>query len=345
MNQHFTKFLKYYNTKSSLEKLIIRDLFQDILLAIKTFYWMQVEIQKLRKVYEGNVEDMSLSERDILNGCCLLTYKKTNRYSEAIFNNQIFPDAMMFAQIARERRNTLKELHNIGAIEIVHEDIAEDVLQMWEREWYFTVDQQGRRQIQLSLEQFVNSINATIPPTLDARIFQTEVRKLFDWIRDEIEYGIGEDELNRQLNLDKSYHATCSFHADSETIQDLIDDLKRSESKEYVSRVHFKDGKLFMNENIFLIEQNKASEFLSFLAQYFTCFPDAKKIAVWELVNFWDQCSRSTFRYLNANDIQGENIRTSLLRTIRKNLRKKYQNWDIFEIKKDTIFLHWEAQG
>ena len=91
---------------------------------------MQVEIQKLRKVYEGNGEDMSLSERDILNGCCLLTYKKTNRYSEAIFNNQIFPDAMMFAQIARERRNTIKELHNIGVIEIVHEDIAEDVLKI-----------------------------------------------------------------------------------------------------------------------------------------------------------------------------------------------------------------------
>ena len=344
MNQHFTKFLKYYNTKSSLEKMIIRDLFQDILLAIKTSYWIKVEIQKLRKIYEEeNGEDMPLPEQDMLDGCCLLTYKKTNRYSEVIFNNQIFPDAMMFAQIARERRNTIKELHNIGVIEIVHEDIAEDVLKIWEREWYFTVDQQGRKQIQLSLEQFVNSINATIPPTLDARIFQTEVRKLFDWIRDEIEYGIGEDELNRQLNLDKSYHATCSFHADSETIQDLIDNLKRSESKEYVSRVHFKDGKLFMNENIFLIEQNKSGEFLSFLAQYFTCFPDTKKVTVWELVNFWDKCSRSTFKYLSANDIQGENIRTSLLRTIRKNLRKKYQNWDIFVIEKEIISLDWEA--
>ena len=343
MNQNFTKFLKYYNTKSSLEKMIIRDLFQDILLAIKTFYWMQVEIQKLRKVYEGNGEDMSLSERDILNGCCLLTYKKTNRYSEAIFNNQIFPDAMMFAQIARERRNTIKELHNIGVIEIVHEDIAEDVLKIWEREWYFTVDQQGRKQIQLSLEQFVNSINAAIPPTLDACIFQTEVRKLFDWIRDEIEYGIGEDELNRQLNLDKSYHATCSFHADSETIQDLIDDLKRSESKEYVSQVSFRDWKLFINNHIFILKWNKASEFLSFLAQYFSSFPDTKKVTIWDLVSFWDQIDTSSFKHIEINDIQGENIRTSLLRTIRKNLRKKYQNWDIFVIEKEIISLDWEA--
>lgn len=341
--ERFIKFLKYYHTKTPLDKKIIRDLFQDILIVLKAFHGIKANLQKIKEAYDKMDEDLSLSQKDILDGCCLLTYKKTNRYSEDIFSNQLFPDAMVFTQIAEERRNTIKELHNIGAIEIVHENISEDVLQMWEREGYFTIDQQGKRQIQLSFEKLVKSLHVTIPPTIDARIFQGEVRKLFDTIRNKIEYWIGEDEFNRQLNLDRSYQATCSFHADSETIQKLIDSLKKSEWKEYASQVYFKNGKMFVNENIFLIEQNKSGEFLSFLAQYFTCFPGVKQVTVWELVDFWVQCDIDTFKYLNANDIQRENIRTSLLRTLRKNLRKKYQNWDIFVIEKDTIFLHWEA--
>lgn len=201
-----------------------------------------MEIQKLRKIYEEeNGEDMPLPEQDMLDGCCLLTYKKTNHYSENIFSNQFFPDATAFARIAGERRNTIKELHNIGVIEIVHKNISENILQMGEKEGYFTVDKQGKRQIQLSFEKFIKPIPTTLPPIMETSISQTEVSEILDLIKEKIEDDIGEDELNRQLNLDKSYHATCSFHADSETIQNLIDDLKRSESKEYVSQVSFRD--------------------------------------------------------------------------------------------------------
>jgi len=144
-----------------------------------------------------------------------------------------------------------------------------------------------------------------------------------------------EDQLNEELNMDDSYKQIIFYKADKKVLEELAYKLNKDWEKDIIEKYEFKDKKLFINWKVFKIKDSDKTEyFIELISMYFS-WTNKKILSVSYLNDLYIKNTKDLkYLTLSSND-----IKTSYIKTIRKQLWNKYINNEILKIKWNDIVL------
>ncbi|MDD2870458.1 MAG: hypothetical protein PHS49_00575 [Candidatus Gracilibacteria bacterium] len=110
-----------------------------------------------------------------------------------------------------------------------------------------------------------------------------------------------------------------------------------NDGKEIVEQVDFHNGKLYINEKPFELDESlKANYFLELFTKYIEKQGNTHYIELYEFIDLYEKnCEKDGYDY-NYLKLSSDNVKKSYIKTINDNILKKY-NKEILEISKNFI--------
>jgi hypothetical protein len=348
MNQKNLQFLEYYNTKFPFEKEIIKDLLHDLIIETCNLL-ARKEVQLTHnneKMIQLFMKELSQEDPMLMEGLSLLQSdgmiqcKKRNGFHKEVFKDWMIATEEVFWHIASLRRESMRLLDTLGIIVLKNDDPIELCMKSEEFKKLYRVDDQGKKKISMkelkTSNLWIDSNNIQEGSFIKKEDIQ-KFQELKNQLIDNLEYGFGEDLVNQNLNRDKSYHATMLFHWEKEDLEDLLEYLEQSKWKQIIKDVSFQNWELLINGRSCTISKSMSRDFLMLLVKFFEKNTHQNSVSVRELINFSETLSNLSFDKLQINTLTAGNIKNGYLKTITKNLGKKYANPKIFEMTGRTI--------
>ena len=348
MNQKNLQFLEYYNTKFPFEKEIIKDLLHDLIIETCNLL-ARKEVQLTHnneKIVQLFMKELSQEDPMLMEGLSLLQSdgmiqcKKRNGFHKEVFKDWMIATEEVFWHIASLRRESMRLLDILGIIVLKNDDPIESYMKSEEFKKLYTLDDQGKKKISMeelkSSNLWIDSNNIQEGSFIKKEDIQ-KFQELKNQLIDNLEYGFGEDAINQDINRDKSYHATMLFHGEQEDLEDLLECLEQSKWKQVIKDVSFQDWELVINGKLFAMKKNKARNFCILLVKCFEKNTHQNSVLVWELIDLFETFPNGYFQELTVSTLTSGNIKNGYLKTITKNLGKKYANPRIFEMTGRTI--------
>lgn len=146
-----------------------------------------------------------------------------------------------------------------------------------------------------------------------------------------------EDTLNEDLNQDESYKQIICYKTDKVKLEAILFNIKKDWDKEIIEKFEIKKDNIYINWDIFKIKNSvKTPGFIKLLSWYLET-RSTKRITISELIDFYDD------NYKKQNDesltLKIGNIKNTFIKTIRKQVWKRYLNNEILKIEWSDIVL------
>lgn len=320
----------FFQTLTQLEKSVFLDLLQNLL------YWIN-QVEKIKsdenlKQIDWLINDIKDFWLESIQG--FTTYKKIDyTVNKDIANLCDIHSPQTISKLTMIRRKIVLKLCEFRIIEDLN--ISLDKL-MPEQDLInsgFITNIENKKKFDFSQ---LNVSETWIIFKWNSILLEKETLHIFIYCKvlDELRKYYWEDELNRELNLDESYRQILFYKWNKKDLEDLYFKLSKDWDKDIIEKYEFINNKLYVNEKEFKIKDSeKTSYFLEILSLYFS-WTDKKKISVTEYNEFYNKNSTKGLKYLILSE---NNIKASYIKTIRKQLGKKYINNEILKIEKWDI--------
>lgn len=152
----------------------------------------------------------------------------------------------------------------------------------------------------------------------------------------ELENFYGEEQLNDDLNKDKSYKQVLFYDADKTLLEKILFNIKKDWKKEIIETYEFKKDNLYINWEVFKIKNSEKTPYFIKMLSLYLSEKQTKKINITDFITFYENTSTKKHNYLKLNL---SNIKNTFISTIRKQTWKIYINNEILEIKGNDIVL------
>jgi hypothetical protein len=336
MNLNYIKIYKYYQSLEELNKFIFIDLLNDLIKWFNSVENLKKDFQKSE--YKEHIEDiLSFINNLWLNKAnWFIVYKKTDyTVNKDIANIINIDDSSTISKLTMIRRVIILNLIkydflidlNIWMNSIYSEkEMIEGKYIIIQKDWTKKFDFNQLKISQDGMQIWWNQFKMT-KENIWLLLYITMVSQLktYYW----------EDELNKELNLDDSYKQILFYKIDKEKLKELLINLFKNWDKEIINKYEFKNKKLYINWNEFKVKDSKKAEyFIELISTYFS-WTNKKRLSISDLNDIYIENTKD-IKYLT---LSANNIKTSYIKTIRKQLWNKYINNEILKIKWNDIVL------
>lgn len=147
-----------------------------------------------------------------------------------------------------------------------------------------------------------------------------------------------ENQLNDDLNEDSSFRQMLFFTWDYSNLNQLNIKLIQDWEKEIINKYTFQSDKLIINNQEFKPTWDKTKYFLQILSSLFSSKQE-NKVSIWELNDLYiEKTTEKLEKNLNFLNLNQKNIKTSYMKTLLKQLWKKYINGNFLQIEGSYIY-------
>lgn len=326
---------QYYLQTTEIGKLTYLDVLQDILNWIDGFnaiLWVCSKSDTMKLIFDEEMRKELIRDFKIRELSGFTFYKKTDMFSPELTDKINVNNPTIIANISLGRRGFITKLIQEWIIEdlkVSEEKVfwrMEDMKDFikWEKRWEYKIDTSA-----LVVSNTEYWIWKDIRPLTQDNVGGYALIKFLQQFIPEY----GEDELNRQLNLDDSYKKMLFYKCDRDEIEKLMNQLKTWQNKKILKKIRFQNNLAYINNMKYTFQKDKAWYFFWLIAQYFSENPHEDSVSTSDLqdihierenktsISFWDS------------------LRTWYIKTLNDRIYKKYINWRIFEIKKGVITI------
>ena len=331
-------FYKYFVELPILSKLILFDLINDLINSIDVVNKLSKDYSLKDEKYKKNISLIvnTLQELGFLNISWLINYKKTDYTPNRWIKESIdITSPQNISKLSVARRWFIIELCKIGIIEDTKLSIS-DLFTEEEMEKQKLIIRKENWDKKFDFEQLrLNDNNTKLKAFWKDIVLNNENIQAFALIfaLNELKKYYWEDELNRELNLDKSFKQILFFKANKKELVDLLFNLQRWLDKSCIEKVEYKEKWLYVNWERFIPKWDKTMYFLELICLYFFENPKRNKVSISDFIDFYEK-NKEKWKELNLKE---SNIKNWYLKTIRQNLWEEFVNNEILKIEKSHI--------
>lgn len=336
---NFNSIFSYFKSLDTFWQENFKDLLKDII----TWYNWLIKFQELLKK-EANLKNMIWFFKEEfnkkLNGKkynTFVNFKKTSHFWEYIKKNYDYKNSWILWTIAFWRKIALQKLSSNNFIcDIVDKNILELIIDDTILN-DFIIKKVWKKELNLNkLKKEYIKITKKKKPSQDDIDAYIYMNVIFLYIIP----TYWEDELNRELNLDKSFTNISLFNTNIKDIENLLYRLQSKWDKDEITSLRFINWKIIINWKEFKINNSPKTQcFLDLIALYFTKNKHEKSIFTYKLEIFWIN-NLSELNFIKENwkrieeylNLKNDNIKNWYLKTLEKKLWKKFINKKIFEM-------------
>jgi hypothetical protein len=146
-----------------------------------------------------------------------------------------------------------------------------------------------------------------------------------------------ENQLNEDLNQDDSYKQLICYTTDKKKLDEILLNIKQNWDKKIIEKFEIKQDNIYINWETFNIKDSiKTPGFIKLLSWYLVS-TNTKRIALSKLIDFYNDNYKKKNNELLILTIG--NIKSTFIKTIRKQVWKKYLNNEILKIEWSDIVL------
>lgn len=336
MNNHI-EIYKYYQTLPELNKLVFIDTLESLVLWIKS-------INKMKEYYTNNEYKQYLSyfvdffhELWMINISWFMVYKKVDYTANKkiaelidISSNQTISN---FAMVRRIAIMKLIEQNIIQNLNISIDSICSEETMI--EEWLIEI-KQNKKQFNLDavLNEKLDPISIIKDWKIDNRLFSIFLCKSILW---DLKKYYWEDTLNEDLNKDESYKQIICYKTDKVQLDEILLNIKKDWNKEIIEEFEIKQNNIYINWEKFKIKDSiKTPGFIELLSWYLETH-DTKRINLSHLIDFYEE----NYKWKNKESLTLKigNIKNTFIKTIRKQVWKRYLNNEILKMEWSDIVL------
>ena len=332
------KIYKYYQTlPSDLNKLVFIDALESLVVWIKSVNNIKDEyINHENKEYFEYFIDY-FQELGMSDISWFMVYKKTDYTANKNISELI--DIKTKQNISR-----MAMMRKMAILKLIESQIIEDLNisldtfcseeTMIEEGLIKVKDDKKQFDLWVVLDDKLDILSVIKDWEIDKKIFSTFLCKS---ILHNLKTYYWEDTLNEDLNQDESYKQIICYKTDKVKLDEILLNIKKDWEKEIIEKFEIKKDNIYINWDIFKIKDSvKTPGFITLLSWYLES-TTTKRIPLSELIDFYDD------NYNKQNDesltLKIGNIKNTFIKTIRKQVWKRYLNNEILKIEWSDIVL------